>query len=315
MKRTLNLLTLLLLTAACNAQFLIPDKAMCQKLEGRKLLVALLDDQNENSRLNSYLKEVTTAGWKYGAVEFIADPMDLEEKVKGAKSQYAVMNFGNDASAIKGWVTTNMSTNVGTNGMTQTRTYSQVDRFTTSYFSMMLSLPDKGLLLEVGTKFAQLDSMDILFMMQQTNLLIDAALNDKDILSFGKTFAEYSKRKLYINEADLPANGKDFLAKNMKAPYEVLPAAQFEKLVMEGKADGLYTKTVYSQEMKMNVIAAVEIKTGRIYARARHSGSDCKNTQFVAPGGSANMNFIGMCPKQITLALYHEGEQTRKYNF
>jgi hypothetical protein len=299
------------------AQFVIPERANAEKLTKRKLMVAMLDDENDNRRLNEYLKTTITDMWKYGAVEFINDPLDIPEKVAGKKSEYAVMYFSSGSASILGWATVGNSRELGINGsQTNVRTYAMTERFHTSFFSMRVSLPDKEMeVIEVGVPTSKIDSTDIVFFAQQLRLLIDASLSGEDILALGKTFSQFEKKKLYINEADLTAKGIETLKKNTKHDFEFLNAAEFKKLVLDKAQEGCYVKVIYCQEMKRNVIAAVEIKTGRVYSRVGHLGADCKSVFSGKQGTALDMSFMGICPKMIAEGLYLEAEQNRRYNF
>lgn len=316
MKKIVSVCMFFLPALFVGAQFAIPEKADCEKMTGRVLLVALLDGANDNDQLNNYLKATLADVWKYSAIEYFYDPIDLAAKAGSKRKNYAIMYFTNGRTSITGGHTSRTSGFSLNGGTSSISTTSMVEKFSSSYYAMRICLPDEEAdVLEIGVPTSNLDSTDIHYFGQQITLLIDAGMNGKDILSFGKTFNEYSKRKLYINKAMLSEKGIEMIKKATDRNFEIVSPAEYEKLVLEHNQEGLYAKVVFCQEMKMNVIAAVEIKTGRIYARASHVGADCKTTFMNGTNSSLDLSFTGMCAKQIINALYTESEQTKKYNF
>lgn len=290
------------------AQFVTPSKSEVLALIKRPLVVQLLDTTNGNDYYNNILIREVNEHWKYSQVVFVENEQELLVKVKSFENECTILSFLD--STLRVYQTKHEATGIGTS----TNAY-KVEIMSHRNYMMLVRLSDANQpTICIGLANNKVKEKDIIFLGQQLGLLLDAAINDKNLYNYIENLEKVKQTKLYINEKDFSESGKAYLAKNFPYPYEFVSDAKYMNIILAREPGVYYLKFIYSQEFMMrNAFAVVDAGSGRILLRTSHLNSECKNTSYGKNDTNMNDRIGGMCASYFVKTIYDVNTQTKKF--
>ena len=261
MKRKIYLVLFVLFfqKISINAQYLFPDKKNCEELKKRTLLVKIFDEKSQaDITINQAIKEVFNENWKFSPLLF-KTAKEIKKMVKGSESLYLILAFGEEGT-----------TTVDFNPADE-NDYSQFD-FTSTSMSLyyLKEVGKKFELLKVTTVYTankNLVKSDYLFVAQQFNLLVNAALTglpSKEYFIISRETDSLKSKTLLIPAELLKENEKDKIGSYYKDKFEIIKSKDLEKLILEKPLDKAYVKIIWSEQHSFFVWVAVNANNGKI---------------------------------------------------
>jgi len=268
MKLLLTFLTLLVATNTF-AQYIFPEKELCEELKKRTLAVQLINEKSDlDKNTNNTLKEVFNENWDLTPIEFVT-PAESKRILKEKDTKYVVLTQKDEVANDERTEWRDSKGNFSP---------SKEVVFTFAYYGFDLKMPTEKkakIITSVGMANGDLSRIDYLFLTQQLNKLIKNSLAETPMNEFYNVDRNIEKCQNYtlvILKDFIKEKEIDKISELYPHNYELVDFKTYEDIVLNKTPKKGYIKIIWSNQIKMYEWIVIDAQNGDILSQMSFGG-------------------------------------------
>lgn len=258
------------------AQYVFPDKALCEQIANRTLAVELLNETDQSAKnLNQAIKDVFNEYWKFSPIEYITIKRRTEIMNK-KDTKYIVLMQREDSRVDKrhGTIDANGVRHFGNQGNIPF----SYTVFEFAFYNFRLLMPTNKkpeVITEIGFPNSDLAKIDYIFLVQQLNRLISNSLSGTPMDEFyniDRNMEKCRNSTLVILKDFIKPKELDEIEKNYEYKYELVDYSGYEDIIIKMKPGNVYTKIIWSNQHQIYMWVVVDPVDGSILSQMGFGG-------------------------------------------